>query len=206
MDNPEKYKILHDEIFREHQLISNRLTWYVTSQSFLMTVYAIVLGKDNQGAFMARWLIPSLGLLISVSILFSIYAALRAMADTKDRITPLAQEPEFKDLPVCGEKPWVHFLGMLPPRVIPVLFLVTWLLLLGHSWTPGDPATNPPTFSISPEPGTSTTITTSGSNAQNVKWKLNSQSATMPQSTTLPPTAPQSTPPLHPALSPETPK
>lgn len=40
-------EIVHREIHYEHGLISNRMSWYVTSQSFLMAAFAVVGGLST---------------------------------------------------------------------------------------------------------------------------------------------------------------
>jgi hypothetical protein len=68
-------KLLRGEIQAENTLIASRVTWYVTSQAFLLTAYAT---SWNAGflwpAFFHRTL-PVAAMVLSVVILASIYAA-----------------------------------------------------------------------------------------------------------------------------------
>jgi hypothetical protein len=60
------FLILQSEIQSEHNLIANRMTWYVTSQSFLMAAFAISGGKDYSFKWLANHFIPCLGLATSL--------------------------------------------------------------------------------------------------------------------------------------------
>ena len=86
-------KALREDIQAEHTLIASRVTWYVTSQAFLLTAYGT---SWNAGfgwpAFFHR-LLPLAAIVLSVVILASIYAAtwaqdvyLREQADLVARI------------------------------------------------------------------------------------------------------------------------
>jgi len=35
----ERFRVIHEEIHREHALISNRMNWFVTSQAFLVAAF-----------------------------------------------------------------------------------------------------------------------------------------------------------------------
>ena len=119
----ERYEVLRDEFHKEHQLVSNRTTWFAISQSFLIS--AIVLGNERMGV-VTDW-IPYIGFFISLFSFLSIIAALIAMHDLKDQHDELdAANPNLKDLPVCGRKAFLHWLGMAPPFFLPVIFLALW--------------------------------------------------------------------------------
>src|SRR5438094_4527619 len=70
------YQNLREEIRAEHTLIANRLSWYVTSQSFLVTAFAISRGA---GFTWFHWfstlLLPIIGFVSSALILPSILGA-----------------------------------------------------------------------------------------------------------------------------------
>ena len=66
---------LRNEIQVEHSLISNRLTWYVASQSFLMTAYAICWGDKHNGREFFSSAIPVLGSVLSLCTLIGVIAA-----------------------------------------------------------------------------------------------------------------------------------
>src|SRR2546430_16780936 len=71
-----EYEKIREEIRSEHALIANRLTWYVTSQSFRVTAFAISRGA---GFTWFHWfstlLLPIIGFVSSALIFPSILGA-----------------------------------------------------------------------------------------------------------------------------------
>ncbi len=65
MDDFGILEIIRSEVQAEHSLISHRMTWYVTSQSFLMTAYAVSWGNGHLWPDFFHYAIPILGSLIS---------------------------------------------------------------------------------------------------------------------------------------------
>jgi len=47
MNAEERFKLLRAEIRTEYALITNRMNWYVTSQSFLVTAFALSGGDHH---------------------------------------------------------------------------------------------------------------------------------------------------------------
>ena len=113
---PEHYKI-HEEIHREHALLSNRMNWYVTSQAFLVAAFAVGGNSGYMFTWMSR-LIPWIGIAITILIAISIGAGLFAMT-------------HFRNLPsynrnCYGAPPYFHWFGVGAPCAIPFILLVTW--------------------------------------------------------------------------------
>jgi FtsH-binding integral membrane protein len=125
----EEYEIQRDDFHKEHQLIANRTTWFVTSQSFLVTAFVIARPELAD----VQRLVPWVGIFVSVVTLASVMAAARAMKDLRIQIHRLVADPELKSLPGL-HKPVLHFLGMAPPVIIPLLFFAFWIYcaLRGH--------------------------------------------------------------------------
>src|SRR5437588_11908271 len=76
MESAFEYQNIREEIRAEHALVANRLTWYVTSQSFLVTAFAISRGN---GFAWFHWfstlLLPLVGFVSSALIFPSILGA-----------------------------------------------------------------------------------------------------------------------------------
>ncbi len=121
-------EIVHREIHYEHGLISNRMSWYVTSQSFLMAAFAVVGGYLHNFPWLAKWFIPPLGILISFVTLVSIGAAVLVMSrlrrKEKDLIDRYDPQSPFRLL-----RKQTHRLGLLPPVSVPLLFLIAWIMI-----------------------------------------------------------------------------
>jgi hypothetical protein len=126
-----EYQTIRDESRAEHTLIANRLTWYVTSQSFLVTAFAI---SQGAGFVWFRWfstlLIPAIGLLSASLVFPSIVGACETIKlwHAKQRDFFL-RHSEFKAAFELERPAWIESRGLLFPKVIPVLFGVFWLVI-----------------------------------------------------------------------------
>ena len=121
-------EIIHREIHYEHGLISNRMNWYVTSQSFLMAAFAVVGGYQNNFLWLAKWFIPPLGILISIVTLVSISAAIMVMSRLRNEEKCLIEKHDPKS-PFKLLRKETHLMGLLPPVSVPPLFLMVWILI-----------------------------------------------------------------------------
>jgi hypothetical protein len=120
----------------EDNLLNQRLSWILTSQSFLLTGYAILLNAPAalQSETYARHhrllmeLIPLSGVVTVFLIWAAIIAALLAMRDLRARTEA---HPGFESSHIQG-RPMTRSLGMAAPTLIPVVFLVSWLVIILH--------------------------------------------------------------------------
>lgn len=121
-------EIVHREIHYEHGLISNRMGWYVTSQSFLMAAFAVVGGDLHNFLWLAKWFIPPLGIFISIVTLVSISAAVMVMSRLRNEEKCLIEKHDPQS-PFRLLRKHTHGMGLLPPVSIPSLFLIAWILI-----------------------------------------------------------------------------
>jgi len=126
-----EYQTIREESRAEHALIANRLTWYVTSQSFLVTAFAISRGA---GFGWFRWfstiLIPAIGLLSSGLVFPSIVGACGTVKLWHAKQCDFfLRHPEFKAAFELQRPAWIESRGLLFPKVMPVLFGVFWLVI-----------------------------------------------------------------------------
>ena len=136
--NPElerdSYRIVRSEIEHEDQLINHRLSWLVSSQSFLLTAYAICLNAPmefhrqsyerlNRVLFN---LLPYAGLLTTVLIYPTILAAVISLA----RLRRFANRHHHLGLPPVHGALLTAFLGLSGPLTIPWVFAIAWALVL----------------------------------------------------------------------------
>jgi hypothetical protein len=139
----EYYNLVRERIEHEDNLIVQRLTWLVGSQSFLFTAYAIVsnglmsqppqpaclhFGEQLQLLFQ---LIPIVAMLTCVLIYISILAAVittsRLRRGYRSRFGP-----EEDALPPIMTAAPVHLFGLVAPLFLPLMFTVIWLILWMH--------------------------------------------------------------------------
>lgn len=145
---------IRSEIHNEHQLIAHRLNWYTTTQSFLLTAYAIALGNLHTWPSFFIYTLPILGFVLSLTALGGVAAALVVQADlinlqsrVINRTAPSSNNVEPGDIDLethyqqltCEKRKtryWTHWVAMGGPLVIPVVFIITWIAayVLGPSF------------------------------------------------------------------------
>ena len=134
----ERYQVFRNRIEHEDNLIMQRLSWLMASQSFLFTAYAIVTNgmsslPGNGGNIFANHLatlcriIPIVALLNSLLILISIAGALKAIRELRDQYR---RQPKTLELIPLQTSQTARSLGLSAPVLLPLLFLAVWLFLL----------------------------------------------------------------------------
>jgi len=134
----ERYQVFRNRIEHEDNLVMQRLSWLMASQSFLFTAYAIVTNGlttvptvagnlyVNHLATLAR-IIPIVALLNSLLIAISIVGALKAIRELRDEYRNCGPVLDLIPLQTSRvARTW----GLSAPVLLPLLFLVVWLFLL----------------------------------------------------------------------------
>jgi hypothetical protein len=128
------FTLIQARLSHEDDLVNQRVSWLVSSQSFLLTAYAITLNglaadASKPLAIVQRKLLdllPIVGvacvLLVCVALVGGLWAIseLRRFAATKFP----------KDRLFLISKPTTQFLGVSAPVLIPLVFLVIWSAVL----------------------------------------------------------------------------
>jgi hypothetical protein len=127
-------QIIQGRLAHEDDLINQRISWLVSSQSFLLSAYAITLNgitgaKDHpHGAIQEKLIgfLPLVGIACVILVLLALVGGLYAIKDLRQ----LAVERFPKDLfyLVCKQR-W-QLLGVSAPALIPFVFLVIWMAIL----------------------------------------------------------------------------
>jgi hypothetical protein len=132
------YRVFRDRIEHEDNLIIQRLSWLVASQSFLFTAYAITTNGLSsldpkiasrfveQSGLLFR-LIPTVAIGVALLIYISILAALKAIRQMRHLYQSKSPTPE---LPPIQTSATTRLLGLFAPLVLPLLFVSVWLVLL----------------------------------------------------------------------------
>jgi hypothetical protein len=134
----ERYQIFRNRIEHEDNLILQRLSWLMASQSFLFTAYAIVTNglaspSSTGGNIYLNHLttlsriIPAVALLNSFLIFLSITAALKAIREL--RLNYQRQPGLLQSIPLQTNQA-TRALGLSAPVLLPLLFFAVWLFLL----------------------------------------------------------------------------
>jgi hypothetical protein len=131
------YRIIRGQIEHEDNLVGSRISWFVTSQSFLFSAYAIMASSFPSNAsavFMDSkhtllLIIPMIAISTSILILLAIFSGIQAMAQLRRAYARYA--PKMIDIlpPIHGDRS-TRITGMAAPVLLPVVFMAVWLFLL----------------------------------------------------------------------------
>lgn len=134
----ERYQLFRNRIEHEDNLVMQRLSWLMASQSFLFTAYAIVTNGlstspttggnvfINHLSTLGR-IVPIVALLNSLLIFVSILAALKAIRELRCGYQQHAGALE--EIPLQTSRA-ARVLGLSAPVLLPPLFFAVWLFLL----------------------------------------------------------------------------
>jgi hypothetical protein len=137
------YKIVREQIEHEDNLNTQRLNWFLTSQSFLFSAYAIVLNglaptvpaRSARNAAQMRLvmvLIPVLAMVANALIFMTIAAGQIAMSRLRRRFLPYEPAADLLQLPPIQGHVGTRILGQVGPLLLPALFFAVWFVLLMH--------------------------------------------------------------------------
>ncbi|MGD1020861.1 MAG: hypothetical protein ABSA12_16240 [Verrucomicrobiia bacterium] len=139
----EYYNVVRARIEHEDNLVVQRLSWLVASQSFLFTAYAIVTnGLASQPPppgclrFSAQLqllyqLIPVVGTLTCGLIYVSILAAIASMRQLRNSYHSRFPDDEHGLPPIMTRAP-IRSFGHSAAILLPPLFIIIWFALLMH--------------------------------------------------------------------------
>ncbi len=131
IDPVSKYQAIRDEIRAEHNLIANRLTWFVTSQSFLVSAFAISRGNNfTWFHWFSTTLLPLLGFVSAALVLPSILGAIATIKLWHEKLHRFFEmHPDLKAALALKRPPWIENRGLLFPKMMPLLFATFWLVI-----------------------------------------------------------------------------
>ena len=147
---------LREDIQAEDTLIASRVTWYVTSQAFLLTAYATSWNAGFEWQAFFHRVLPLAAIALSALILASIYAATwaqevylreqaRLVAEIKERFALSAPEAvaleAYERTMVANRRSAagrsignrIHALVRVAPIVLPFAFALLWLYAYGFA-------------------------------------------------------------------------
>ena len=119
--------MLHREFHYAQGLLSSRMSWYGASQGLLMIALAAAGAPNHSLPWLAKLVVPALGLALSLIVLLSAHAATRAMGLLRDELARLFEEhPHLERSPFGIRSPDIHRHGMFAPRWVPLVFVLAW--------------------------------------------------------------------------------
>lgn len=131
------YRILRAQIEHEDDLIGSRISWFVTSQSFLFSAYAIMasgLPTNPTSSYVSSKhvllvVVPVLAIMTALLILLAIFSGLAAMAQLRHLYSQNAGKIPDGLPPLQGSR-FTRMTGMAAPVLLPILFMGVWMFLL----------------------------------------------------------------------------
>lgn len=129
-----EFSLIQARLSHEDDLVNQRVSWLVNSQSFLLTAYAITLNglaadASKPLAIVQRKLLnllPLVGIACVLLVCVALIGGLSALSEL--RRFAATQYP--KDRLFLISKPTTQFLGVSAPVLIPIVFLVIWSAVL----------------------------------------------------------------------------
>jgi hypothetical protein len=134
----EHYRAVRSQIEHEDNLVAQRLSWLLASQSFLFTAYAITLNGPVQSHFksfeassaLLMSLLGVVGIVSAVLIWVSILAGMAAMRKLRLDFERYVGSDLPRSLPPIQTRGLELRFGQLGPLLIPLLFIAVWTVLL----------------------------------------------------------------------------
>jgi hypothetical protein len=139
----ELYDRLRAQIQHEDELINIRVVWQLLAQSFFFSTYAALLNapKEAKSAVFAQqqelllWVVPIVallaGIIASVSIFTSIYTIeYLGQSYQSYSLLPGREDRSAKLFPNIQGPKAVRAWARIAPVGLPLLFILTWLLIL----------------------------------------------------------------------------
>ena len=133
-----KLNLIASEIKHEDDLLSQRTTWLVISQSFLFGTFVAVLALKPEAGLTKAFakllvvVIPLVGGLLPIVILLALYAAASAIRQWRaehDRLCGTA-EGKALDWPRLKHRTSVVRLGQLLPTTVAIGFALAWVAIM----------------------------------------------------------------------------
>jgi hypothetical protein len=129
------YRTIRDQIQHEDNLIVQRLSWLMAAQSFFFTGYAIIANASPQARspLLAKQqdllfnIIPAVACISDILIFCSVIAGVLALG--RLRRAYAAHVNAVGGFPEIHASRLIRALGMGSPILLPLVFLIAWLIL-----------------------------------------------------------------------------
>lgn len=132
----EVFQAIRKETHQEHALLMGRVTWYITCQSFLLTIYAITSTRAGKWNAFSNQLLPGLAIVLSILAVLMIHGSTSTIASWGQlRRQLLLAQPALSGLMIrrwhhnAKGRDWIHASSLLFPQLIPLLFIAIWLII-----------------------------------------------------------------------------
>lgn len=140
----ELYGLIRSQIEHENDLVSQRVIWEILTQAFFFGAYASVLNAPPEAKnslfdaqqILLLWLLPIAALLAGVLAYVGILSSLKTIVHLRKSYDHHVSEkgsgdPSSKLYPDIQGPPHLGKLAIFSPAVMPAVFSIAWLLVLG---------------------------------------------------------------------------
>ena len=131
----DSYRMVRSRVEHEDNLITQRLNWFLASQSFLFTAYAINLNapdslRHDLRHTMVLSMVPMMAIAVALLVFMGVLGGLVAMSHLHDWLRQYVAAADLSELPSLQWFRGTRFLGMAAPLGLPPLFVVVWIYLM----------------------------------------------------------------------------
>jgi hypothetical protein len=132
------YRLIRERLDYQENLMNQRVNWLVFSQSFLFIAYTTLLNSPPEPkspiygelqSFLVL-LIPALSLISSILIYMSVFGSLFYMSNLRRTFESYPEDETIKYFPPIQSTTLIRRIGELPPLLLPLLLIGTWVFLL----------------------------------------------------------------------------
>jgi hypothetical protein len=137
LTNDEYFKIAHQQIEHEDDLINHRVTWLILGEAIFFASYFQVMVSTGDTAMRSHaWLLIVLGIAMCMVISVSIIAAVANLYTLRHKLTGFYVYEDFPIPNVTSTKQLqvIRLAGLFTPLTLPFVILVVWILLLVVRW------------------------------------------------------------------------
>jgi hypothetical protein len=134
--DPSFQLLLRTQIDRETDLLGQRTAWVMASQAFLFSAYAVAVNahadptapKGGTRPQLLVAVLPWISLLSLLLLVVTILGGLFALVRHRSLLLSTAEAR----MHALEAGPFARVAGLAAPLLVPVIFLVAWLVLLAH--------------------------------------------------------------------------
>lgn len=133
----ERYNQVRSQIQHEDNLVTQRLNWFLTSQSFLFTAYAIVFNgmpsvtdENLVRHSLLMKAIPLIAILAGGLIMIAIVGGIFVMRNLRSGFAQFREQARDLGLPPLQGSGYTLAMGSIAPILLPLVFVVVWAILI----------------------------------------------------------------------------
>jgi hypothetical protein len=135
LSNFDCYQMVRARIEHEDNLITQRLNWFLASQSFLFSAYVINFNapdslRHDPRHLMLMAIIPIMAIGVALVVFMGVLAGLIAMRHLHLWLHRQVSREQLSNLPSLQWFPRTRGLGMAAPFGLPPLFIVVWVYII----------------------------------------------------------------------------